>query len=153
MNNRPAACATRPRLDFAARWRPLARVIRFGRFLLFALLALWLPATLHCKLEAAGVFEEHCTDEGLPGTDAGCTDDACPTIEEGFYKDSAVKLVVPSPAECHIPDCCALLLAADRFVTESALSPVRHAPPSELTVRWQFLTRAAPPARAPSLNS
>jgi len=127
-------------------------VIRFGRFLLFALLALWLPATLHCKLEAAGVFAEHCTDEHSPATDTGCTDDACPTIEDGLFKDSAAKLTVAAPAECHIPACCAHLLAPDRLVAEPALSPVRHAPPSELTVRWQFITRAAPPARAPSLN-
>jgi len=125
-------------------------VIRLGRFLLFALLALWLPATLHCKLEAAGVFEDHCTDEGSPVTDTDCTDDACPTIEDALYKDSAVKLTVAAPAECHIPACCALLLALDRLVAAPALSPARHAPPSELTVRWQFITRAAPPARAPN---
>jgi hypothetical protein len=128
-------------------------VIRFGRFLLFALLALWLPATLHCKLEAAGVFEEHCTDETTAATDAGCTDDACPTIEEGFYKDSAAKLTIAAPAECHVPACCAHLLALDRLAVEPALSPNRHVSPPELGVTWQFVTRAAPPARAPSLNS
>ena len=128
-------------------------MIRFGRFLLFALLALWLPATLHCKLEAAGVFEDHCTDEGSPGTDAGCTNDACPTIEDALFKDSAVKLTVAAPAECHLPDYCTLLFALDRPVVEPALSSSRHVPPPELRVAWQFLTRAAPPARAPSLNS
>lgn len=127
-------------------------MIRFGRFLLFALLALWLPATLHCKLEAVGVFEEHCADGKTSATD-GCTDDACPTIEEALYKDSADHLRVAAPAECHVPDCCALLLALDRLAAAPTLSPVRPAPPSELTVRWQFITRAAPPARAPSLNS
>jgi hypothetical protein len=138
------------RLDFLPHSRPLPRVIRLGRFLLFALLALWLPATLHCKLEAAGVFEEHCTDENASATDDGCADDACPTIEEALFKDSADHLTVAAPAECHVPDCCALLLALDRLGAEPTLSPVRHAPPSELTVRWQFITRAAPPARAPN---
>ena len=89
-------------------------MIRFGRFLLFALLALWLPATLHCKLEAAGVFADHCTDAGSPATDVGCTNDACPTIEDALFKDSAVKLTVAAPAECHLPDYCTLLLALDR---------------------------------------
>jgi hypothetical protein len=129
-------------------------VVRFGRFLLFALLALWLPATLHCKLEAAGVFDAHCSEEQTAqagGED--CTDDVCPTVEQGLYKDSSATVAVAAPAECHVPDCCSLLLALDRLATEPALSPVRHAPPSELTVRWQFITRAAPPARAPSLNS
>ena len=128
-------------------------MIRFGRCLLFALLALWLPATLHCQLEAAGVFAEHCTDEGSLATNTGCTDDACPTIEDALYKDSAASLTVAAPAECHIPDCCVRLLAADRRAAAPALSPTRHAPPPELRVTWQFITRAAPPARAPSLNS
>jgi hypothetical protein len=139
-------------LDFAGRSRPLPDVIRFGRVLLFTLLALWLPATLHCKLEAAGVFAEHCTDAGSSG-DTGCTDDACPTIEDALYKDSAAKLMVAAPAECHVGDVCAPLLALDRLAVEPALSPIRHVPPLELRVAWQFLTRAAPPARAPSLNS
>ena len=129
-------------------------MIRFGRLLLFALLALWLPATLHCRLEAVGVFDSHCSDEQTAQAGAdGCTDDVCPTIEQGFYKDSSATIAVAAPAECHVPDCCALLLALDRLVIAPTLSPVRHAPPSELTVRWQFITRAAPPARAPALNS
>lgn len=128
-------------------------MIRFGRVLLFALLALWLPATLHCRLEAAGVFDAHCSETPAAQTGEECADDVCPTVEQGLYKDSSATIAVTAPAECHVPDCCALLLALDRLVVEPVLSPVRHAPPSELTVGWQFLTRAAPPARAPSLNS
>lgn len=125
---------------------------RLGRFLLFALLALWLPATLHCRLEAAGVLELRCTEENSATADAGCQDDACPTIEQALFKDSAATVSIAAPAECHVPDCCALLLVPDAFAAAPDLSPSRHAPPSELTVRWQFIARAAPPARAPSLN-
>lgn len=128
-------------------------MIRFGRVLLFALLALWLPATLHCRLEAAGVFDVHCSGEETAQTGEECADDVCPTVEQGLYKDSSATFAVAAPAECHVPDCCALLLALDRLVVEPALSPARHAPPPELSVTWQFVTRAAPPARAPSLNS
>ena len=128
-------------------------MIRFGRVLLFALLALWLPATLHCRLEAAGVFDSHCNEDQSAQAGEDCTDDVCPTVEDGLYKDSSATFAVAAPAECHIPACCALLLDLDRLAAEPALSPARHAPPSELTVRWQFITRAAPPARAPSLHS
>jgi hypothetical protein len=129
-------------------------MLRFGRVLLLALLALWLPATLHCRLEAAGFFDSHCEGEqtaAAAGDD--CADDVCPTIEQGLYKDSSATFKVAAPAECHIPACCAHLLVPEPVIVASPLSPVRHAPPSELTVRWQFIARAAPPARAPSRNS
>ena len=121
--------------------------------LLFALLAVWLPATLHCRLEAAGFFEAHCAETQAVAGAEECKDDACPTVEQALYKDSSATLSVAAPAECHVPDCCTLLLAPESLRGEPALSPARHAPPSELTVRWQFIARAAPPARAPSLNS
>lgn len=125
-------------------------MIRFGRVLLFALLALWLPATLHCRLEAAGFFEPHCAEEQAAATGTDCKDDACPAVEQDLYKDSSAAVIVAAPLECHVPDCGALLLSPDRLAVEPTLSPVRHAPPSELTVRWQFIARAAPPARAPN---
>ncbi len=125
-------------------------MVRFGRVLLFALLAVWLPATLHCRLEAAGFFESHCAEEQAGAAGDDCKDDACPTVEQALYKDSSATLAVAAPAECHVPDCCALLLAPELLLGEPALSPVRHAPPSELTVRWHFIARAAPPARAPN---
>jgi hypothetical protein len=118
----------------------------------FALLALWLPATLHCRLEAAGVFDPHCSEEQSAQAGEDCTDDVCPTVEDGLYKDSAATFTVAAPAECAVPAGGALLLALIRLAAEPVLSPVCHEPPSELTVRWQFITRAAPSARAPSLT-
>lgn len=131
-------------------------MVRFGRFLLFALVTLWLPATMHCRLEAAGFFEAHdgCGEEAAAASAAtDCKDDACPTVEQALYKESAVDLVVAAPAECHVPDCCALLLATVALANAPSLSDARHVAPPELNVTWQFVARAAPPARAPSLNS
>ena len=130
-------------------------MIRFGRFLLFALLALWLPATMHCRLEAAGFFEAHdaCADEQAAGSGTDCKDDACPTVEEALYKETANALVVSAPAECFLPDGVAQLIAFQASTAASVLSPTRHIPPAEIAVGWQFIARAAPPSRAPSLNS
>ena len=129
-------------------------MIRFGRFLLFALLTLWLPATMHCRLEAAGFFAAHdeCAAENEQPASSGtdCKDDACPTVEEALFKESGVALAITAPGECHLPDALTLLIAADASTAAPELSPTRHVPPAELAVGWQFSARAAPPARAPS---
>jgi hypothetical protein len=127
-------------------------MIRFGRSLLFVLLALWLPATMHCRLEAAGFFEAHddCATEQLATTGSDCKDDACPTVEDALFKESSAALAVHAPGECFLPDGLALLIETDAHSAASLLSPTRHVPPAELAVGWQFIARAAPPARAPN---
>lgn len=147
---------THPRLDPASDPPIVRRMSRLVRTLLFTLVAAWLPVTLHCKLEAAGLFESAdacCAAEETPVPDADCKDDACPTVEDALYKESAQGLKVAAPTAT---DCFASLalvaLNCDR-TTEPTLSPPRHGPPPELRVAWQFVTRAAPPARAPSLHS
>jgi hypothetical protein len=128
---------------------------RLARALLFALVAIWLPVTLHCRLEAAGVLDQHdacCASEQRAAPLSGCQDD-CPTVEEALFKESAqgFKIVAPAATDCLAR--LAIIALAHTRVPEPALSPTRHAPPPELRVAWQFLSRAAPPARAPSLNT
>lgn len=130
---------------------------RLARLLLFTLVAVWLPVTLHCKLEAAGVFtapDDCCASEHAAAIpDSDCKDDACPTVEDALFKESAQALQVSAPAatDCYA---CLALVALDRDLRAApTLSPPRHGPPPELSVAWQFVTRAAPPARAPSLNT
>lgn len=113
------------------------------------MLALWLPATLHCELEWAGVFADcvGCHDRA----DSGAQDndaDACATVESG-----AIQL--PSPV--------ALVKAADAglwyFLLTVSLAGV-DAPPlkvvspararSDVARVWHFVERAAPPSRAPT---
>lgn len=122
------------------------------RVSLYLLVALWLPVTLHCRLEAAGFFAPHddCAEQQAAHTGSDCKDDACPAIEDALYKESAQGLHVFAP---QIADCMVLLELPAPCALLSTLSPARHAPPPELGVTWQFVARAAPPARAPSLNS
>lgn len=125
---------------------------RLLRISILALVALWLPVTLHCRLEAAGFFVPHddCATEQAAHAGAECKDDACPTVEDALYKESAQTLAVVAP---DIADCLIFLELPAPDSLFHALSPDRHAPPAEIAAAWQFITRAAPPARAPSLNA
>ncbi len=129
-------------------------VTRFARMLVLLLVAAWLPVTLHCRLEAAGIYEaEDCCASEQPAEPAGdCKDDACPTVEEALYKEASqgLKVATPTLVECLFR---LVTFSPAPSPVEPALSPERHAPPLELKVGWQFVTRAAPPARAPALNA
>ena len=122
---------------------------RLRPLILLLLAALWLPTTLHCGLESAGLLAtaDTCVDSG----DACCDDTACSTVEETLFKDPAPTFKVAAPAAVFLAGL-AVVPPFDAILAEPALSPARHAPPPELRVAWQFLSRAAPPARAPSLN-
>ncbi len=122
-------------------------VHRLRRLLTFALLALWLPATLHCDLEAAGlalpfVFHDH---DIATGSDRPCADDDCHALDRASYTAFALTKLVS-----------ATVLSVLARLPESIETPVngvrpeRTDAPRELRRTWQFDTRAAPPARAPS---
>lgn len=109
---------------------------------------LWVPITQHCLLEAAHGSEllqcEH-------STNGSCTHDGCRIIEEGSYKtdSSSVKLTPPSILTLA---CLYWIVSAPelefrdvRIADEELARPLNWVP------AWQFVRRAAPPARAPSL--
>src|SRR5262245_6350875 len=125
-------------------------VQRFARILIFALLAVWLPTTLHCRAEAAGLFEtrEACCPEESTTTGSDCKDDLCATLEGALYKEQAATFQLAAPVLAGGLDLTAFLLVVPA-TDAPAVSPPAHAPANELAVRWQFIERAAPPARAP----
>jgi len=113
-------------------------------------LVLWLPVTTHCGLEKLpGLEFLECTSD-TPGS-SSCEGDGCQTVESGSYKISdnsggiplpILSLVVfftPAPEGSALPEFGRLRLLSS-------------APP-DLPVRWQFVSRAALPIRAPSLLS
>jgi hypothetical protein len=121
--------------------------------LILFLVAAWLPVTLHCRLEAAGFHgaDECCASEQAAETPGDCKDDACPTVEDTLYKESGQSLKIAAPAVASCLAC--LALVPEPATNQSELATASHAPPLEIEVAWQFLSRAAPPARAPSLNA
>ncbi len=128
---------------------PMARLPRIS---LYLLVILWLPVTLHCRLEAAGLFAPHddCAELQAAHTGSDCKDDSCPLVEDALYKESTQGPLFIAP---DVSDLIVLLELPAPCSLLCTLSPERHAPPPELRVTWQFVARAAPPARAPSLNS
>lgn len=126
---------------------------------------LWLPAILHCELEAADIqllthehHHEHDVDHAHP---AGSAHQDSHGHEGGdgshALKDTPFTAGVPGMKVLPPPDSVSpvllALLSHPQPCVEPVLSPKRHPPPPDLQVAWQFIARAAPPARAPSLNS
>ncbi len=125
---------------------------RFRNLLAIALVALWLPATLHCQLEAAGVDElfacevDHCKSDAEPPRDT------CDVVESSWIKLNAPSVLLAAPSFCR---CIRCFLLQPPELPMDALPGINEAvqAPAELTHSWHFLARTAPPARAPSAAS
>lgn len=118
-----------------------------------AILAIWLPATLHCKLEnLPGLsFLVCCSHEDTqPHQEDDCDTDGCAWVESALYK-------TPDNAPLVAP----LVLALSAFVavpthqeTAAPESSFRlNLVPPELPQSWHFSRRAALPPRAPTFVS
>ena len=120
----------------------------WSKLLASVLLALWLPATLHCDLEAAGIdFLTHEDHASSPCGDA-CIDDACHSIEGStFTKELATLKVLPPDALGAV-----VLLFSPPLKVEKP-SPPRPREGSSVWLvlhrTWSFVLRTALPARAP----
>lgn len=119
------------------------------RFASLLLLALWLPVTLHCDLEAAGLTPPalSCQDGHAPAAHAA---DNCALVENGHYQAGSALLKVPAPTLLACSLCCVAVLAPPPVFIPS-LSPECSDTPPELIRVWQFDRRAALPSRAPTL--
>ena len=131
-----------------------------SRFLKIAALlvaALWVPATLHCRLESLGFDTLFAgADHSDHGPGAACDHhhdtDGCQSIESGQFAAAKVKLDLP-----------ALVLAPGLFhlclfLTEPPVPTPVIAPPAQdetlpLQRTWRFAHRAVAPARAPGLDA
>ena len=121
---------------------------------LLGLLALWLPATNHCRLEQLpGLRFLACCDHedaAAPHHD-DCRTDDCAAVESGLYKTVSGRIQSPAP----------VLLTATLLAVVPDEIPVP--PASQLTRStaiapgdsggWQFSFRTALPPRAPSFAS
>ena len=133
----------------------LRPVKRLSRLLALLLLALWLPATLHCDLEAASLWDGHEDHPAAACCSAGqgCAHDGCDTLEGGAFRASDGTVRAP------LPDlfCCFCLICTG---TPALLEPVATTPVPTIAVTardwiptWHFVRRTAPPSRAPSSAS
>ncbi len=128
---------------------------RVTRIVALVLLAIWLPVTMHCRLESAGLIKSHdkCSCPLGTATESDCRDDLCSTVENDLFNDAPAALTLSAPQVCD----CTLLLTAFAVSYSKDPEPIlchaRHYPPPELAVGWQFLSRAALLPGAPSLNA
>ncbi len=109
------------------------------------LLAFWLPATLHCDLEHAGVMEK------LLACDGDCETDDCAQIESGHYKPTTHAVHVSAPLLLVCLDTVEAVIVAPADLPQ--YFPDDRASPPELARVWQFVFRAAPLPGAPSIVS
>ena len=135
----------RPRI---VSFRPVPR--RVFTAVAWLLVALWLPAALHCAAEASGAFgdSECCTGAGAGSpADSQATADHCEVIESGAPReDYGVVPAVVSPSVVlqilRVPLC---LLAAS---SEVGVTPAAAAPP-EIVPLWRVVERVVAFAQAP----
>jgi hypothetical protein len=123
---------------------------RFRSVIAAVLLALWLPASLQCEMEWAGILSglgNGCDRTSIPGQDSDA--DGCAIVEAGR--------VIVSPATAIVKNyefgrMLLLDLSTDWIeLTPSEPPPAPATAPPEIIRRWQFLERAAPLSRAPAL--
>jgi hypothetical protein len=117
------------------------------------LLVAWLPATSHCLLGAAGMMPDTCCSEHgqesePPPADRDDDCATCSNVESGLYKISAQNNPAFSFQATLTAD---LIQSVPLTISPIALQRLSSRAPPGLTVRWQFITRAALPGRAPAI--
>ena len=126
----------------------------FNKIIALALLALWVPATQHCDLEAIGLIAVHtdhqdnatCSESHSP-----CPSENCQVIEDGSYNPSATLAKAPSPSLI----ACIFSLCLQPAALDALHEPVTPVVARENPLSWvptrHFVRGAAPQPRAPSV--
>jgi hypothetical protein len=126
---------------------------RFRVFAAWLVALLWLPASLHCGLDAADLLntaDACCQHEPAPANEANpCSLGVCGVVESGNYQPAQNSLKVSAPS--------AVLLVFAAFglapilapEPEQDVFPMIESPP-EMRRTWHLVARAALSPRAPS---
>ena len=132
-------------------------MLRLRSIVSLLLVALWLPTSSHSLLESVGLIHERHTDHHEDATASHEHDGQRHEAADGKCAVAATRVAVPPLQLIALP----LLFGPPQLesVSEfhvdpqpSGLAPPGTAPP-QLSHGWQFSSRTALPARAPSLIS
>jgi len=126
-------------------------VNRWKAILSVLCLAMWLPATQHCKLEnLPGFAFLHCPTD-TPGK-SDCQGDSCDVVERGMYKapDKGDQGIVPIFAAVLIY---VTAIPESDPVTLADKVALVAAPPRKRCESWQCYSPLALPIRGPSCPS
>lgn len=111
------------------------------------LVVLWLPATQHCDLEAAGVW----AGSGCCAADNGCAQDECGTVESGDFKSGSGTMKLPSAPRTILHFAVSLLAANVPAGGETGFRTLpAHGAADDWLPQWRFARRAAPLPGAPA---
>jgi hypothetical protein len=133
-------------------------VSRLSKLTALLLAALWLPATTHCQLENLG-FDALFACVGDPAQadgDSGneCANDGCQLVESGHFTVTQSRVDVTGPAVLAATGTHLLVPAGPPPGPAPEIFAVRQNELLPLLRTWQFVHRAALPARAPdALNA
>ena len=120
-------------------------------------LALWVLATNHCRLELLpGLAFLTCCDHATAEPtgehhEDDCEDDACAAVEEGLYKTESHQVTAHKPVFVLLASFLPPPLERDTSALFARACPTTV--PLELPKVWQFTFRTALPPRAPSFVS
>lgn len=141
-----------PAFDKFIRLPLLAGVSFLRRITVCLVLAIWMAATQHCTLEAAGMLSADSAHEdvGCCDSQGSCSKDSCHIVERGAstLTASAIKAPAPDLHSCLCSLCSALLVPAVDPVLPD-LSSLSQDTLAWVPI-WHFERRAAPSPRAPS---
>lgn len=125
------------------------------RLTVYLLVTLWLPALLHCRLEAAGMlFESECCGAApraaLPAADHGCADDSCEVIEGEFTAPTSFTLKAPdAAAEADLISTALVAPGLASSAPTGAGGGAAYNAPPDLTRAWPLIVPGASCPRAP----
>jgi len=122
------------------------------RLLVWIMVVLWLPATLHCAMDRAAMFNSKpacCDDDANAAADENGCGPRCDLLDGGTQK-LANDLVKAHAPVLLVGLASVARLWSDKLVVAPQISPDGAESPPELSRTWQFVERAAPSPRAPS---
>lgn len=145
------------RLTTGVRLCFLRRVRLIRNIVVILLLALWLPTTQHCSLEAAGLFapqEAPAKQIKCCGAqEKACAEDPCELLESGDYRPASAQLNVPIPS--FTVCACLFCVSVEQVLilpnADAATARVSFDWPEDCSPTWHIMQRAALSPRAPSL--
>lgn len=134
--------------------RLIVTVSSLRRIAALVLIAVWLPAVLHCRIE--GFLGMNCCAEQTASQSSkqSCEGDICDALEAGVIKSSTDQITVAPPQLCACLICAALAPEFLPVLESSAVATIQEtSAPPEIIHSWHFLSRTALPARAPDCVS
>src|SRR5215218_6663576 len=111
----------------------------FQRLFVWVMVALWLPATLHCAIDRSGLFESKpicCGDEIDRAAESNCAE-RCDPLSDGVQKLTVGVMKAPAPV---LATCFAIFLAIrPAVISVPSISPTDREAPPEIGRTWQFV--------------